>query len=262
MSSQTNKILTQCLHDNIEPLLEQRVCSIITTQFSDIDIQHYLKSRYTVILLEEAKTWNKFIEWITASFTHGMNIVSRPRLFVINIDLISRIPKIKKASKKTTKKKKSKKKSTIGVKKLIQVIQYYQDANVIFISEKPLKDYRMLIKPILIGDVINFNDASWVATTLMYSKNDKLRNQIIDNISYYDRIVTMSFNHLMKKNIDPKNVMSLMKSYVGLRYKCSNFIPSFILNMFQQENKKTVLYPKFYSDIFKHTDTIKLLKML
>lgn len=247
-----NEYITQ-----INNKLDQKVVSIITNEFSDIDLVRIYEENYDVYYLDKPLNWNKFIEWISAVQTHGKYFKTSKKsdLYIVNIDMLSRIQSVQKKS--TAKKsKKSKSKKVMTVDEFINLFRFHIAESIILFSEKPYdKKSKFTIKPIIFGDVPDYTNKIWVVETLMYDTNNDKKLKILDNVNFEtikDLLLSQSLRH--PEFID--RVIQFLKLYEGLKYETKrSSLNKFILSTFDGSiKKKSFRYPIYYKDLFTLKD--------
>jgi len=241
----------------IEKCFENKIVSVITDEFDDLDLKRYYDSKYKVITLTEAMKWDDFLNWFSAKANFSGLFVTedtKPRLFIICTDLISQVPSAKK--KKTTKKSTRKRKATVPVESFINYVRFKQRAVVILTSECSLKDYKFVIKPILIGELAHYSDLAWCATQIVYGTNLEIKQKIIDfhynDTSFFNRIIPLLSAHFVKNPEQFFSFYEAIKVYYGARYEFPHEnMRSTMLNLLQCKNMKDiVIYPKYYNLFF------------
>ena len=245
--------------------LGQKVINIITNEFSDLDLVFHYEKDNRVYYIEEPKTWNKFIEWITAIISNGGFFLKKmPTLFVINIDMISRIPKPKKkTTKKAKKKKKVSKKKAMTPLELINIFRFKTPHSIIFLSEKPVKENRIGIRPTIFGNIPDYTNKIWIIENFLYSNDKSLQIRILQNCRFETFVQFLFFQSMKHKQFQQK-VIRFMKTYYQLRFETTpESLNKLILYTFSEKlEPKSVRYPKFYKELYglkEISDTLNVL---
>jgi len=245
--------LTQAHLNKLSKGLEQKVVSVITNEFSDLDLVFHYEKTHRVYYIDEPKTWNKFIEWITAIVSNGGFFMKKmPTMFVINTDMISRIPKKKKkTSKKKKKSSKRKKKTVITPLQLINLFRFKTPHTIIFLSEKPVKENRIGIRPLIFGDIPNYTDKVWIVKNFLYSDDINVKKRILDN-ARFETFVQFLFFQSMKHKDFQQTVIRFTKQYYQLRFETTpESMNNLILSTFSQQLEELpVTYPHFYKSLY------------
>jgi hypothetical protein len=199
-------------------LIKSNDCvSIITQSFSDLDLKLEADSVYRSYILNEAMTYNKFVDWFLVSANSGSldnYFENKEKLYILNTDLINRIPS-KKSSEKSSKK--STKKPVISVIELISMIKYKLKVKVIFISEVK-KNYKLPIRPTIIGDIIDYSNPLDICNLIMYEDNiDKVKSYLIKSNVFFDLVMPTIQNQLRRHRSDPE--YNLAVKSIDLYYK-------------------------------------------
>lgn len=244
--------------------------SVITNKFSDMDVVKYFEKSYNVSYLEDRMVWKDFREWFykvySSKSVFDTFVGNKPkrRMMIINTDMIGRIPK---KLKKTKKSKKSTKKPKVDeVFEMIKFIKFKNICPVVFFSEKPIKEYRMQIKPVIVGDIIDYSDKLYVTTQIIYN-NDV--DEVIDilykfskSLEDYKSVMQLVDHHfcLYSNNHDAFRLFHKMKYEVSDQ----NVTRRFIASMFKLKKYHKVLYPdNYFSYAYKYNKlTPSLLKTL
>lgn len=163
---------------------DQNPISIITQQFDDIEIKNEFKEFYEINIIEDSLTWKKFLEYFYA-ITKVRPLLTDPtkkRILVINTDLIRRIPKEKKKADTS---------KITSVGNFIQFITTRCPLKVIFITEKPSKDYRMKIRPMLYGKIIDYSNYEYVAGEFLHSQDFDYKMNLLEK--HHKAVGTLAF---------------------------------------------------------------------
>ena len=244
MNSQNNlNLIKRNLNEENNPI------SIITREFSDLDIQIWFKDEYDVIILNEAKNWTKFLKWFyPIAGVRPIFAKHSKKMMVVNTDLITRIPKEK--SDKQKKKKNS-------VYNFVMHVKFSIDFPVILITEKAKKEYRMHLKPIVIGNVIDYTDSLYIVSQILYNTDvDEVIYALKQNGSYYDFIIPILNNHLQLYDPDYFSKEKLIKIYYKIRFEAKiDVIRNLLARSFKITRRSKVSFPVGYFKMFKYSKT-------
>lgn len=245
--------------NQINELIDEGVnpISIISQEFNDIDLEREFKDNYTITVLDKTMTWNKFLKW----FHSIANIVPffskfRKRVIIISTDMLSRIPKDK------TPKDRAK---ITSVHKFIQYINISVKVPVILVSEKPIKDYRMKVKPLIIGNIIDYTNTKYIVEQILYEPDvDKTIYVLSKYGNFYDPLMSILQYNLYRYAKNFSEFDKFIKIYFKIRFEAKlHNVRLLLASSFKLKTRRSVIYPPEYFKTFKYMKTTsKLVKSL
>jgi hypothetical protein len=244
-------MLTKENINQINDKLKNKVVNVITNKFSDLDLVRHYENNYNVRYLDDSLSWNKFIEWITASISGGSFFrTKKPTIYIVNLDLIPRIP-----NKKT--------KKSMSLEELVETFRFHTEESIIFFSEKPVNKSKLKIKPLIIGNIPDYSNKIWMVTTLLYGDDFDEKKRILENVNF-ETIKSLVFFNGIKHPKFAAKLIEYNKWYERLKYETKpKTIKNMLLNLFTEKlEKKTVRFPPFYKELFKLSDVVSDLNIL
>jgi len=205
-------------------------------------------------------SWKKFLAWFYSAIkVKTLNFSTNKRLkrvMLINTDMVSRIPK-KKGKEKA-------KKEEDTVYQLIQHIINRTKVKVVFLTEKPLKHYRMQIRPVLMGTIHDFSNPLFIANVVLHEEDrEKAKEYLSKHGTYFD-IVVFILQWYFHKYEPLRDIDHLVYMFFKSRFedKKQNVV-SFIVEFFKAETDRRVNFPRDYRSQFSNkSNDIKLLKKI
>lgn len=226
-------------------LQKKNPISILTQEFSDIDLSYKLKNvGFTVIGPPNGiVTWRKFVDWFYRTAQNNILIPNAHRVFVINVDLLSRLPKNERTEKQ--------KQKSYSIHNFIEYCNRISNIPVILISENA-HDYRLNVAPLKFGKIIDTSNISYVSSKLTECKNnDELKGILYNYDKSFDGLVHYVTDKLLKYNKDISSVIEVLETYFKIhRIVDKNTLINYLSSMFKLDKSVFMTYPKHYGKYF------------
>lgn len=242
MNQEDVKKLKDLIDSPVNPI------SIITQNFSDIDIKNEFQS-YNIDILESEMNWKEFTEFFYSNVGLKPIISDRTknRLFVINTDMITKMPD---------------KRAKIGIDSIIRYIATKCPIKVIFITEKPIKKYKMIVHPTVIGNIIDYSNFEYVANVVLHEKDFSIRLDTVKR--HYNDIGSMfPLMYIIQNYIHRYHPIDLqhdfaVNAFFRMQFKIdSNVLATYIASSFFFDENMRVKLPDNFFTVLKDKNVWK-----
>jgi len=229
----------------------QNPISIVTQEFDDIEFAVVFGNDYNITMLPDALSWKKFLEWfytiVKVKPISMLKVQTGRRIVVINTDIIIRIPadKTEKAKKKKT-----------SVYNFVRYIFNHSPIKIIFLTEKPLKKYKMQVPPTVIGTVHEFNNPYFIADVVLHEPD---RVKALEYLNKYknllDPVITIIQHYFNKYEPDRASLDKFICMYYSMRFEVKPVdVRKFIIRFFKSKTKRKLSVGRLRLYGFKSND--------
>jgi hypothetical protein len=199
--------------------------------------------------------WTVFLDWFfqIAKAKQLFEDRSKPRIYLINADLITHIKTKEGAKKKTGKKKKI---TSIPIKEFISKLMNIKGMKVIIISERPYKYYKFIVKPVFYGPILDYTNPLTVASVIM-SETKKIATKAMFSYGrFYDPLVTIiqTQAYSIPSDFEPeRDIDHLLQIYYKIRFEAkTESIQRFLYFAFSILQKRRLSLPSEFFQTIKY----------
>ena len=230
----------------LKKLLEskQNPISIITQQFDDIEIRDEFKDIYNISIIDGSPTWKKFLEQFYAMVKVRPLFAdySKKRVLIVNTDIIQRIPKEKRNSETN---------KPNSIKSLIQFIATRCPIKVIFLTEKPPNQYKMVVLPLEYGEIIDYGNYGYVADQFIHSLEYNYKINLLEK--HHKEVGSLAFlvmliqDYYYKYYPENEDIENIIRTFFKLQFEAKPEISySHLALSVGFKEKKSVIFPKYF----------------